>query len=40
METLPESEGGVSRGEPKGTEGGISRNPNKSFYEISDERTT
>ena len=40
METLPESEGGVSRGEPRGAEGGISRNTNESFYEIPDERTT
>ena len=40
METPSESEGGVSRGEPKGTEGGISMNPNESFYEIPDERTT
>ena len=40
METPPESEGDVSRGEPKGAEGDISRNPNKSFYEIPDERTT
>ena len=40
METQPESEGGVSRGEPKGAEGGISRNANESFYEIPDERTT
>ena len=34
METPPESEGGVSRGEPRGAEGGTSRNPNESFYEI------
>ena len=32
METPPESEGGVSRGEPKGAEGGISMNTNESFY--------
>ena len=40
METLPESIGGVSRREPKGAKGGISRKPNESFYEIPDERTT
>ena len=40
METPPESEGGVSRGELKGAEGGIPRNTKESFYEILDERTT
>ena len=40
METPPESEGGVSREEPKGAEGGIPRDTNVSFYEIPDERTT
>ena len=40
METPPESEGGISRGEPKGAEGGIPRDTNESFYEILDERTT
>ena len=40
METPPESEGGVSKGEPKGAEGGIPRDINESFYEIPDERTT
>ena len=40
METPPESEGGVSKGEPKGAEGGIHREANESFYEIPDERTT
>ena len=40
METLPESEGGVSRGELKGAKGGIPRDTNESFYEIPDERTT
>ena len=37
METPPESEGGISSGEPKGAKGGYS---NESFYEIPDERTT
>ena len=37
METPPESEGHVSIGEPKGAEGGIHRDTNESFYEISDE---
>ena len=40
METPPESEGGVSRGEPKGAKGGISRDQNESFYKIPDENTT
>ena len=40
METPPESEGDISRGEPKGAEGGIPRDTNESFYEIPDERTT
>ena len=40
MESPPESEGGISRGELKGTKGGISRKQNESFYEIPDERTT
>ena len=40
METPPESEGGVSKGEQKGAEGSIPRNTNESFYEIPDERTT
>ena len=40
METPPESEGGISKGELKGAEGGIPRDTNESFYEISDERTT
>ena len=40
METPPESEGGVSRGEPKGAKRSIPRDTNESFYEIPDERTT
>ena len=40
METPPELEGGVSKGELKGAEGGIHREANESFYEIPDERTT
>ena len=40
METPPESEGGISKGELKGAEGGIPRDTNESFYEIPDERTT
>ena len=40
METPPESEGGISRLEPKGAKGGIPRDTNESFYEIPDERTT
>ena len=40
METPPESEGGVSKAEPKGAQGGIHREANESFYEIPDERTT
>ena len=40
MKTPPESEGGVSRGELKGAEGGIHRDSNESFYEIPDEQTT
>ena len=40
METPPESEGGISRGESKSPKGGISRNQNESFYKILDKRTT
>ena len=40
METPPESEGGVSKGELKGAKEGIPRDINESFYEITDERTT
>ena len=40
METPPESEGGISKGELKGAKGGIPRDTNESFYEIPHERTT
>ena len=39
METPHESEGGVSKGEPKGAEGAIPRDTNESFYEILNNST-